>query len=49
MVYHKTPITIINATPEVKRVIEKLRAHKRAQVEKLRNMKPKDFSVRITL
>lgn len=49
MAYCKTPRTVINATPEMKRVIDKLRAHKRAQVEKLRNMKPEDFSVRITL
>ncbi|WP_156098955.1 hypothetical protein [Prevotella melaninogenica] len=49
MAYKKNPITVINATPRVKRVIEELRANKRTQVEKLRNMKPEDFSLRIIL
>ncbi|MDU5344060.1 hypothetical protein [Prevotella bivia] len=49
MTYKKTPVTIINATPEVRRVIDELRANKRTQVEKLRNMKPEDFSLRIIL
>lgn len=49
MAYKKTPVTIINATPEVRRVIDELRANKRTQVEKLRNMKPEDFSLRIIL
>lgn len=49
MAYSKTPITVINATPKMKRIIDELRANKRTQVEKLRSMKPEEFSLRITL
>lgn len=49
MAYKKTPVTVINATSEVRRVIDELRANKRTQVEKLRNMKPEEFSLRIIL
>lgn len=45
----KTQTTIINATPKVRGIIDELRANKRAQVERLRNMKPEDFSLRIIL
>ena len=49
MANKKTPVTVINATPKVRRVIDELRANKRTQVEKLRNMKPEEFSLRIIL
>ena len=49
MAYSKTPITVINATPKMKRIIDELRANKRTQVEKLRSMKPEEFALRITL
>ena len=49
MAHSKIPTTVINATPEVRRVIDELRANKRTQVEKLRNMKPEEFSLRIIL
>jgi len=49
MTHSKTPVTVITATPEVEKVIDDLRAYKRAQKEKLRNMKTEDITRRILL
>lgn len=49
MAYSKIPTTVIKATPEVRRILDKMRANKRTQVEKLRKMKPEEFTIRIIL
>jgi hypothetical protein len=49
MAYSKIPTTVIKATPEVRRILDKMRANKRTQVEKLRKMKPEEFTIRIML
>jgi hypothetical protein len=49
MSYTKEPIVIDNPSEKLLKTIEKLRKHKLAQLEKLRNMKPEDFSRRVIL
>lgn len=49
MAHSKIPTTVIKATPEVRRILDKMRANKRTQVEKLRKMKPEEFTIRIML
>lgn len=49
MAYSKIQTTVIKATPEVKRILDKMRTNKRTQVEELRKMKPEEFTIRIML
>ena len=49
MSYTREPIIINNPSEKLLKVIEKLREHKRAELEKLRNMKPEEFSRRVIL
>lgn len=49
MTYSKTPTTIIKPSSEVRRIIDELRTNKRTQVERLRKMKPEEFSKCIIL
>ena len=49
MSYTKEPIVIDNPSEKLLKTIKKLREHKLAEVEKLRNMKPEEFSCRIIL
>lgn len=49
MTHSKIPTTVIKATPEVRRILDKMRANKLTQVEKLRKMKPEEFTIRIML
>lgn len=49
MVYTKETLVIDNPSKELMKVIKKLRKNKLAQLEKLRKMKPEEFSCRIIL
>lgn len=49
MSYTKEPIIIDNPSKELLEVVKNLKERKRSQLEKLRNMKPEDFSCRIIL
>ena len=49
MTYTKETVVISNPSEKVLKVIEKMRQHKLAQLEKIRNMKPEDFSRRVIL
>ena len=49
MEYTKETLVINNPSDELLKVVEKLRRRKLAQLEKLRNMKPEEFSRRVIL
>ena len=49
MSYTREPIIINNPSEKLLIVVEKLREHKRSELEKLRNMKPEEFSRRVIL
>ncbi|MBQ7686544.1 MAG: hypothetical protein IJT28_04850 [Bacteroidaceae bacterium] len=49
MTYTKDTMIINKPSEKLLKTIEKLRIHKLSQVEKLRNMKPEDFSRRVIL
>ena len=49
MSYTRDPIVIDNPSEKLLKTIKKLREHKLAEMEKLRNMKPEEFSCRIIL
>ena len=49
MSYTREPIIINNPSEKLLKVIEKLREHTLAELEKLRNMKPEEFSCRVIL
>jgi len=49
MSYTKEPIIINNPSEELMEVVKDLKERKRSQLEKLRNMKPEEFSCRIIL
>lgn len=49
MLYTREPIVIDNLSEKLLKTIKKLREHKLAELEKLRNMKPEEFSRRVIL
>lgn len=49
MAYTKETMVIKNPSEKLLKVIEEMRKHKLAQVERLRNMKPEEFSRRVIL
>ena len=49
MSYTREPIVIDNPSEKLLKTIKKLREHKLSELEKLRNMKPEEFSCRIIL
>lgn len=49
MAYTEETLVIDNPSKELLKVVKKLRKNKLAQLEKLRNMKPEEFSCRILL
>ena len=49
MSYTNEPIVINNPSEKLLEVMKDLKERKRSQLEKLRNMKPEDFSCRILL
>ena len=49
MSYTNDPIVINNPSKELLEVVKNLKERKRSQLEKLRNMKPEEFSCRIIL
>lgn len=49
MSYTSKPIVIDHPSEKLLETIKKLREHKLAEVEKLRNMKPEEFSRRVIL
>ena len=49
MSYTREKIVIDNPSEKLLRTIKKLREHKQAELEKLRNMKSEDFSRRVIL
>lgn len=49
MTYTKDTLVISNPSKKLMKAVEKLRKHKLAQLEKLRNMKPEEFSRRVIL
>ncbi len=49
MAYTKETMVVKNPSEELLKAIEEMRKHKLAQLEKLRNMKPEDFSRRVIL
>lgn len=49
MAYTEETLVIDNPSKELLNVVKKLRKNKLAQLEKLRNMKPEEFSCRILL
>ena len=49
MSYTKEPIVINNPSDKLLKVVNELKERKRSQLEKLREMKPEDFSCRILL
>ena len=49
MSYTREPIVIDNPSEKLLKTIKKLREHKLAELEKLRNMKPEEFSRRVIL
>jgi len=49
MAYTKETLVISNPSDKLLKVVERLRTHKRTQLEKLRNMKSEEFSRRVIL
>ena len=49
MSYTNEPIVINNPSEKLKEAVKSLKERKRSQLEKLRNMKPEDFTCRILL
>ena len=49
MAYTKETMVVKNPSEKLMKVIEEMRRHKLAQVERLRNMKPEEFSRRVIL
>ena len=49
MPYTKGPIIIDNPSVKLLEAVKNMKERKRSQLEKLRNMKPEDFSCRILL
>ena len=49
MSYTKEPIIIENPSEKLLKTIQKLREQKLSKLEKLRNMKPEEFSRRVIL
>ena len=49
MSYTKETLVISNPSEKLLKAMEELRLHKREQLEKLRNMKPEEFSRRVIL
>ena len=49
MSHTKEPVIISNPSEKLLEAVKDLKARKRTQAEKLRNMKPEDFSCRILL
>ena len=49
MSYTSEPIVIDHPSEKLLETIKKFREHKLAEVEKLRNMKPEEFSRRVIL
>ena len=49
MSYTREPIVVDNPSEKLLKTIKKLREHKLAELEKLRNMKPEEFSRRVIL
>ena len=49
MAYTNDPIIIDNPSEKFLEVVKDLKERKRSQLEKLRNMKPEEFSCRILL
>ncbi len=49
MAYTKETMVVKRPSEELLKAIEELRKHKLSQLEKLRNMKPEDFSRRVIL
>ena len=49
MSYTREPIVIDNPSEKLLKTLKKLRGHKLTELEKLRNMKPEEFSCRIIL
>ena len=49
MAYTKETMIIKNPSEKLQKVIEEMRKHKLAQVERLRKMKPEEFSRRVIL
>lgn len=49
MSYTKEPIVINKPSEQLLKAIKKLREHKHAELERLRDMKPEEFSCRIIL
>lgn len=49
MSYTREPIVIDNPSEKLLKTLNKLREHKLTELEKLRNMKPEEFSCRIIL
>lgn len=49
MTYTKETLVINNPSEKLLKAVEVLRKHKFEQLEKLRNMKPEDFSRRVIL
>lgn len=49
MSHTREPIVIKNPSEKLLKTIKKLREHKLAELEKLRNMKPEEFSRRVIL
>lgn len=49
MNYTKKTLRISNPSPKVIKVLEELRRNKMEQLERLHNMKPEDFDIRVSL
>ena len=49
MTYTKETLVINNPSEKLLKVVEKLKKDKQAKLEKLRNMKPEEFSRRVIL
>ncbi|MBR1388650.1 MAG: hypothetical protein IJ569_03405 [Prevotella sp.] len=49
MSYTKETLVISNPSEKLVKAVEELRRHKLAQLEKLRKMKPEEFSRRVIL
>ena len=49
MSHTKEPVIINNPSEKLLEAVKNMKARKRTQLEKLRNMKPEDFSCRILL
>ena len=49
MSYTKETMVISNPSDKLLKAVEELRKHKLAELERLRNMKPEDFSRRVIL